>query len=147
MKTFDYCEYHIDLDKWDMGMFHVVAEDCLPDEIIENLKNAIKQLSSQYGNHGLKCVEYIESLAALREENVSFAPTDGDIYLLNISDYIAYCTNNPVDFPQVYIMSHNLYLKFRERARSKNKNLLFERLIQEVYEREGLLYAVMPEGD
>lgn len=143
MKTFDFCEYHIDLDKWDMGMFHIVAEDRVSDDIIESLKNAITRLSFQYNNSVLKCVEYIESFKVLEDEDVSFAPTDGDLHLLSVSDYINYCTNNPIDSPQVYIMSHDLYLKFRERAESKNKDRIFETLIQEVYEREGLLYGAI----
>ena len=147
MNPFAFCEYHIDLDPLELGKFHVVSEHHLPDEIIEQLQDAVKRLSFQYGYPVLKCVEYIDSVDSLIAEDVSFAPTDGDIHLLSISDYIKYCERHPVDSPQIYIMSHDLYLTFRERAASKKRGQLFERLIQEVYERNGLLYAVLVAGE
>ena len=143
MKVFDYCEYHIDLDDLEIGTFHVLSEADLPDTLIERLKDGVKQLSFQYGNLVLKCIEYIEGFDFLADSNLSYAPTDGEVYLLKASDYIEYCTKNPTDFPQVYIMSHDLYYRFRDRAKSKNHSLVFESIIQEICEREGLLYGVI----
>ena len=143
MKAFDYCEYHIDLGKLKMGVFHVLSEDRVSDEMIENLTYAVKCLSFQYGGHGLKCVEYVECSKALEGEDVLLVPTDSDIYLLNISDYLKYCRKSATDSSQIYIMSHDLYLRFRERVQSKDRDNIFEALIQEVYEREGLLYGII----
>ena len=142
MKVFNYCEYHIDLEDLEMGTFHVLTEDHLPDVLIERLKDGIKQLSFQYGNVTLKCIEYID-IEFLDDSNVPFALSDGEVYLLNASDYMEHCKKTAADYPQIYIMSHDLYFRFRERTKSKNHSLAFESLIQEVYEREGLLYGII----
>ena len=144
MKPFDYCEYHIDLDDLEMGTFHVLSEDRLDDDMIDRLKNGIKQLSFQYGNLVLKCIEYIDNLDILSDSNLSYTLTDGEVYLLEASGYIEYFKKNPIDFPQAYIVSHGLYHRLRERVASKNDSLVFESLIQEVYAREGLLYGIIP---
>ena len=144
MKPFDYCEYHIDLDDLEMGTFHVLSEDRLNDDMIDRLKNGIKQLSFQYGNLVLKCIEYIDNLDILSDSNLSYTLTDGEVYLLEASGYIESFKKNPIDFPQAYIVSHGLYHRLRERVASKNDSLVFESLIQEVYAREGLLYGIIP---
>ena len=142
-KSFVCCEYHIEFDERWEGLYHIVSPDSLPIAVIERLKQSIRRLSLQYNYRVLKCLEYVTDENFLDDSNVSFAITDGEIYLLNILDYLDYCEDNIGHPLQIYVFSHDLYAKLRKRLDSHREgdSQVFEEIIRDAYNQEGLLYG------
>ena len=135
-------DYHIDLNA--MGLFHLISERDLDDSSIEAMVDAVKHLSYQYNRFVLKCVESIGSLDMLVGAGISFAPAYGDLYLVNVPDYIGHGIN----ISQTFLISHVLYLKcLTELEAEGQQRFLIEDIIKEVHEREGLLYGVVIYSD
>ena len=149
-RLFRFHEQHIQTTE--MGDLHVVSDSHTSNKVVDAMMDAAEVLYHQYGAGRITqegeqlgasvCVQYIPRIDASIKADVSLEETEGRIYLANPLEVIMFFQNNPEYCPQIYLMSDQLNVKFRDLFRLENSSS-FDEVIKDSYELEGLLYAIV----
>ena len=128
----------------EIGFLHVVSEELVSDEILQNLKFAVEMLFYQYeADSGIDvCIQYLNNFDETIQSELVLEETYKNIYLVNPIDLVNFFHSYPEYSNEVYLMSNALNNNFH-RLLQEQKEGQFSELLIDTFKNDGLIYAII----